>query len=258
MSIALDDAFREMLHEKQLYRLYLFAYSGFLLALLTYVAWRLMHSYKVIARGNRSLYAANETLEQRVAERTAELARKSSQLEELATHDTLTGLINRRHLLEQIEQAMVRAERRGWIVALMFIDLDGFKAINDTYGHAIGDRALQEVALLLRRHVRKEDAFARLGGDEFVILMNEVGVPAGATRLAEAVLEELHGMSDIEGRRIRLSASIGIASASGTATTMPSPQSLLDQADQAMYRAKQQGKGCDCFNDACAWPAETI
>ncbi|WP_420472931.1 DAHL domain-containing protein [Noviherbaspirillum sp. ST9] len=257
LNIALDDAFQEMLHEKQLYRLYLFVYSGFLLALLTYAAWRLMHSYKVIARVNRSLQAANETLELRVAERTAELDRKSALLEELATHDTLTGLINRRHLLSQIEQAMVRAERRGWIVALMFIDLDGFKAINDTYGHATGDRALQEVALRLRQRVRKEDVIARLGGDEFVILMNEVGVPAGAARLAEAVLEELHAISDIDGQAIRLSASIGIASASGAATTLPSAQTLLGQADQAMYRAKQQGKGCYCFSDECVWPAET-
>ena len=255
---ALDEAFREMLHEKQLYRQYLFVYSGFLLALLIYAAWRLMQSYKVIARVNRSLQAANETLEQRVAERTAELARQSAQLEELATHDTLTGLINRRHLLGQLDQAMVRAERRGWVVALMFIDLDGFKAINDSFGHAIGDRTLQEVAARLMKHVRKEDAFARLGGDEFVILMNEVGTPQGAVRLAQAVLDELHGLRDIDGHAIRLSASIGISSASGAGGAMPSPETLLEQADQAMYRAKQQGKGCYRFSEENAWQAETI
>ncbi|OWW18818.1 DAHL domain-containing protein [Noviherbaspirillum denitrificans] len=250
---ALDDAFQEMLREKELYRFYLFVYSGFLLALLTYAAWRLMHSYKVIARVNRSLHAANETLEQRVAERTAELARQSAQLEELATHDTLTGLINRRHLLTQIEQAIVRAERRGWVVALMFIDLDGFKAINDTYGHAMGDRALQEVALRLRRHIRKDDAFARLGGDEFVILMNEVNSRQGAIRVADAVLEELHGLRELDGHPVRLSASIGIAAANGAAAPMPSPDALLGLADQAMYRAKQEGKACCRFSDERAW-----
>jgi diguanylate cyclase len=257
LNIALDAEFQTLLHEKQLYRLYLLVYSGILLALLTYAAWGLMHSYKVIARVNKSLQAANETLEQRVAERTAELARQSAQLEELATHDTLTGLINRRHLMTQIEQALVRAERRGWVVVLMFIDLDGFKAINDSYGHAAGDRTLQEVTARLKHHLRKEDAFARLGGDEFVILMNEVSVPHGVTRVADAVLEELNGLREIDGHPIQLSASIGISSVCGVSGAMPSPETLLSQADQAMYRAKQQGKNCYRFHDESAWRVET-
>jgi diguanylate cyclase (GGDEF)-like protein len=258
LNAALDAEFQSMLQEKQLYRLYLLVYSGILLALLTYAAWRLMHSYKIIARVNKSLQAANETLEQRVAERTAELARQSAQLEELATHDTLTGLINRRHLMTQIEQALVRAERRHWVVVLMFIDLDGFKAINDSYGHAAGDRALQEVAARLKRHLRKEDAFARLGGDEFVILMNEVSVPHGATRVAEIVLEELTQLREIDGHPIQLSASIGISSVCGSSGAMPSPETLLSRADHAMYQAKQQGKNCYRFDDESAWRAETV
>jgi diguanylate cyclase len=249
LNMELDEAFQEKLDDRQLYRLYLFVYSAFLLALLAYAAWRLVRSYKVIARVNQRLQAANETLEQRVVERTAELARQSAQLEELATHDTLTGLINRRHLMTQIEQAMVRADRRGSGVALMFVDLDGFKAVNDTHGHAAGDRVLQEVAVRLKRHVRKEDAFARLGGDEFVILLNEVSGSHGPTRLADAVLEELHSLRAIDGQSIRLSASIGISLASGATGPMLSPETLLSQADQAMYRAKQQGKGCYRFSD---------
>ncbi|HYD62955.1 MAG TPA: DAHL domain-containing protein [Noviherbaspirillum sp.] len=258
LSAALDAEFQSKLHEKQTYRLYLLVYSGILLALLTYAAWSLMHSYKVIARVNKSLQAANETLEQRVAERTAELARQSAQLEELATHDMLTGLINRRHLMTQIEQALLRAERRHWVVVLMFIDLDGFKAINDNFGHAAGDRTLLEVATRLKRHLRKEDAFARLGGDEFVILMNEVAVPHGATRVAEIVLEELGGLREIDGHPIQLSASIGIASVCGENGAMPSPETLLSRADHAMYRAKQQGKNCYRFDDESAWRAETV
>ena len=258
LNAALDVEFQSMLHEKQLYRLYLLVYCGILLVLLTYAAWSLMHSYKVIARVNRSLQAANETLEQRVAERTAELARQSAQLEELATHDTLTGLINRRHLMTQIEQALARAERRRWVVVLMFIDLDGFKAINDNFGHAAGDRALQEVAARLKRHLRKEDPFARLGGDEFVILMNEVSVPHGVTRVAEIVLEELNSLREIDGHPIQLSASIGIASVFGENGVMPSPETLLSRADHAMYRAKQRGKNCYCFDDESTWRGETV
>jgi len=175
---------------------------------------------------------------------------------ERATHDTLTGLVNRRHLMTQIEQAMARAERRGWIVVQMFIDLDGLKAINDSYGHSAGDRALQEVAVRLQRHIRKEDTFARLRGDEFVILMNEVTVLHGAMRLAGAVLKELHGMREIDGNAICLSASIGIASASSETGAMSSPEALLSHADHAMYRAKQQGKGCYRLSSESDLPAE--
>ncbi len=244
---AFDVQFKSMLEEKQRYRTYLFAYSGFLLILLSYAAWRLMHSYQVIARVNKHLQVANETLEQRVAERTAELEHRSAQLAELATYDTLTGLINRRHLMAELTQALQRAERRGWVVALMFIDLDGFKEINDTYGHAAGDRVLQEVAARIKRHVRKEDAMGRLGGDEFVIVLNEIHIPDGAIRIAEAVLHELHALTELDGRVIRISASIGISSTKGGAK---SPELLLSEADHAMYRAKECGKSCYRFSDA--------
>lgn len=244
---AFDTQFKSMLEEKQRYRTYLFAYSGLLLVLLSYAAWRLMHSYQVIAQINKHLQAVNETLEQRVAERTAELEHRSAQLAELATYDTLTGLINRRHLMTELTQALQRAERRGWVVALMFIDLDGFKEINDTCGHAAGDRVLQEVAARIKRHVRKEDAMARLGGDEFVIVLNDIQIPDGAIRVAEAALQELHVLTELDGRTIRISASIGISSTKGGAK---SPELLLSEADHAMYRAKECGKSCYRFSDA--------
>jgi diguanylate cyclase len=247
---AIDDEFRGKLQEKQRYRAYLFAYSGLLLLLLCYAAARLMISYQLIAQGNRRLQAANETLEQRVAERTEELERQSTLLTDLATHDALTGLINRRQLMIQLEHALRRAERHDRTVALMFIDLDGFKQINDTYGHAVGDLALREVADRLRHHIRKDDAFARLGGDKFVILLGEAGSRDGAIRLADDVLQELHALIEIDGHPVRLSASIGISSARGGGE---SPESLLSLADHAMYEAKQQGKGCYRFSSSDAW-----
>jgi diguanylate cyclase len=245
----IDDEFRDKLQEKQRYRSYLFAYSGLLLLLLCYAAARLTISYQLIAQGNRRLQAANETLEQRVAERTGELERQSVLLADLATHDALTGLINRRQLMTQLEHALQRAERHDRTVALMFIDLDGFKQVNDTCGHAIGDLALKEVADRIRLHVRKDDAFARLGGDEFVILLGEAGSRDGAVRLAEDVLRELDTLVEIEGYPVRLSASIGISSAQGGRI---SPEALLSLADHAMYEAKQQGKGCYRFSSSNA------
>ncbi len=255
LSSALDEEFHDLLQEKQQYRTYLFVYSGFLLLLLTYAAWRLMHSYQLIAQGNRRLHAANETLEQRVAQRTVELERQSARLAELATYDTLTGLINRRQLMMQLAQALQRAERRDRAVALMFIDLDGFKQINDTYGHATGDLALQEAATRIKRHVRKEDAIARFGGDEFVILLADAGTRDGAVRVAEAVLRELRELTEVDGRPVRLSASIGIGSSRG-AGSVSSPEALLSLADHAMYQAKQHGKDCYRFSMPNAWDAE--
>nr|WP_298141466.1 DAHL domain-containing protein [uncultured Pseudomonas sp.] len=253
LSAALEQAFQGMLEQKQHYRNYLFLYSGVLLALLAYAAWRLLHSYRTIAQVNQHLQTANETLEQRVAERTAELQRQSAQLKELATRDTLTGLINRRQLMVELTDSLLRAERRDWVVALMYFDLDGFKGVNDKYGHATGDLLLQEVAARIKRHVRKEDTFARLGGDEFVILLNQVSTPEGAIRVAQAILQELRALTQVAGHTVRISASIGIGSLRGAANLEQAGEQLLNQADQAMYQAKQQGKNAYCLSLPHAW-----
>jgi diguanylate cyclase (GGDEF)-like protein len=233
--------------ERQRFRTFLFAYSALLMVLLVYAARRLRRSYTLIQ-------AANETLEGRVAERTAELEAQSAQLQQMALHDSLTGLINYGQLTRLLEHALVRAGRRGKVVVVMFIDLDGFKAVNDTWGHATGDLVLKEVASRVQARLRKEDVLARLGGDEFVILLEEVSGPDGAAHVAQLALDEIRGIERAGGHPVKISASIGISAACGQpGSTGDEADVLLAQADQAMYVAKQGGKSRWAFSPDAQW-----
>jgi diguanylate cyclase (GGDEF)-like protein len=248
-----ERSFAAVLQERQRFRGYLLVYSALLLVLLIYAGSSLWRSYRIIGRVNRSLQAANETLEQRVAERTAELEAQSEQLALLAQHDSLTGLVNYGQLTRLLEHALVRAGRRNSVVVVMFIDLDGFKAVNDTWGHAIGDIVLKEVARRVQARLRAEDALARLGGDEFVIMLEEVSSREGALRVAELALHEIHGISEAGGHPVAISASIGIASARGRAGAERGSAALLAEADQAMYRAKDGGKSMFVISPHAQW-----
>jgi len=176
------------------------------------------------------------------------------QLRYIAEHDSLTGLPNRAALHARVERALVRARRSAECIALLFIDLDGFKAVNDRWGHGAGDAALKEVARRLKEAVRETDTVARLGGDEFVALL-EGGVtqetPAAVgERILEVMLPPFHlatGHSDPSVPRVveaRLGASIGIAMHPPLESHV---DSLFKRADEAMYQAKRAGKGCLCF-----------
>lgn len=161
------------------------------------------------------------------------------QLSYLAHHDVLTGLPNRALLDERLDHELQRARRLGHGVALMFIDLDGFKTINDSLGHAAGDRLLQEVGRRLRASIRDTDTAARLGGDEFVVVMTDLSQPEDASRLAEKLLALLSEPVDIGGRTVKGSASIGVA-------VFPQDGgdrgALMMAADSAMYAAKANGR----------------
>lgn len=168
----------------------------------------------------------------------ARLEERTSALMELALHDTLTKLPNRILLSDRIEQAIRHADREHSCFALMFIDLDGFKSVNDAHGHHIGDELLIEVARRIQMHLRTQDTVARVGGDEFV-LVAEVSGPADAATVADKLVQALRQPFWMTGQALRISASIGIALYPGEGQNQ---NDLLSNADAAMYQAKSMGR----------------
>ncbi|MEO7495938.1 MAG: diguanylate cyclase [Massilia sp.] len=164
-----------------------------------------------------------------------ERTRMHEQLLHLAQHDTLTGLPNRQLFHDRLEGALARARRAGSAFALLYIDLDKFKQVNDRYGHAAGDLLLQEVANRARQCVRAVDTVARIGGDEFVVLLESIREPEDAQTLADAILSALARPITIGRDQVAASASIGIAI---YPLDGKSAKQLLKRADSAMYRCK--------------------
>lgn len=163
------------------------------------------------------------------------------QLRELASYDALTGLPNRNQLWEQLWLAMTRASRSGQLVGVLFVDLDGFKQVNDRYGHQIGDRLLATLARRLSRSVRGYDTVARIGGDEFVVILERLDEPAQAEQVARHIMSTLSAPVELMGGRVvKVSASIGIAIYPIDGDTS---EDLLQCSDLAMYRAKRAGPG---------------
>ncbi|MDH0098067.1 EAL domain-containing protein [Ectopseudomonas hydrolytica] len=174
----------------------------------------------------------------------SERQRYQREIERLAYSDELTGLPNRRLLLDRLQHAMDRENREGSLGALLFIDLDHFKTVNDSLGHLIGDALLCEVTTRLARELRTEDTLARLGGDEFVVLLEALGsepqaVAEHAAAVGEKLLRGLQGSCLIEGHELAISASIGIAL---HPLGLQRAADILKQADTAMYRAKHAGR----------------
>lgn len=162
-----------------------------------------------------------------------------------AFHDELTGLANKALLLDRIDHALAVSRRSLQPIGLLFIDLDGFKAVNDTLGHQVGDIALMKVADRLIAIVRPGDTLARLGGDEFVILCAGTDGARGATAVARRILEAFDRPFVLEGREVTIEASIGIATSLGA----DDPNRILDNADTAMYEAKHEGRGRFAIHD---------
>ncbi|MBW3562177.1 MAG: EAL domain-containing protein [Actinobacteria bacterium] len=163
-----------------------------------------------------------------------------SQLEYRAFHDELTRLANRALFTDRVEHAVARVvDRRAEPIAVLFLDLDGFKNVNDRLGHATGDELLVQVADRLRTCLRDADTAARLGGDEFAVLLEDMADESGPARVAERILKTLRQPFDVAGTEVTIDASIGIAAATGGETA----EDVLRNADIAMYTAKGSGKG---------------
>ncbi|ARB27586.1 EAL domain-containing protein [Pseudomonas tolaasii] len=188
-------------------------------------------------------------LDARLEARTAVLADSltlaNQELTHLALHDMLTGLPNRTLLADRIQQAIQAVMEQGGCFALMFIDLDGFKPVNDAFGHHMGDQLLREVGLRLREDLRSQDTLARIGGDEFVLLV-QLSQPDDAMGLAERQVGLINRAFKVAEHELKISASIGIAMFPGNGSN---PQDLLMNADAAMYHAKGMGKNGYSFFD---------
>jgi two-component system cell cycle response regulator len=167
------------------------------------------------------------------------VAEQSRLQKEMALHDSLTGLPNRRLLQDRIEKSMQHAERNDTMMAVMYIDLDGFKGINDHLGHQSGDVLLKEVALRLREATRREDTVARIGGDEFIMVLSDIVKTEDVVQPASKALHLLAQPYDLNGRLVSITGSVGVAFYPCDAMDV---DSLISVADQALYQAKRAGK----------------
>jgi diguanylate cyclase (GGDEF)-like protein len=184
-------------------------------------------------------------LESRTAVLASSLAHANQELQFLALHDSLTKLPNRALLEDRFAQEVKNAQRQQTLFSVLFVDLDGFKQINDAFGHQAGDALLVAVSDRIRESIRARDTLARIGGDEFVVLAN-TSEPADAARIAQKLVEEIARPFVVAGHEIRVSASIGIAMYGGAEQEQ---EDLLRNADAAMYHAKSMGRNSYCFFD---------
>jgi diguanylate cyclase (GGDEF)-like protein len=167
-----------------------------------------------------------------------ERKRTQSRLEFLAQYDQLTELSNRTLFLDRLRSALLRAKRDSLRLAVLYLDMDNFKQINDTFGHSAGDLLLQEVARRLRQCVRESDTVGRLGGDEFAVIVDNIGGQEDATLVAEKIIAALSAPYLLEGHSLLSSPSLGIAVHPEHGQ---SELQLVQQADEAMYVAKRSG-----------------
>ncbi|MEO8119524.1 MAG: EAL domain-containing protein [Rhodoferax sp.] len=248
--------FVQNLHQVLLEVVLVGAVVMFLLYLMQLMVVR--YAQGILRRQEAALLASNRELDARVEDRTYELASINSQLEDevlerrgaearlvhLAHHDTLTGLPNRLQFTEQLQRSVSKAERNRLQLAVLFIDLDRFKDINDTLGHAVGDELLIEVARRLTGLLRNGDLLARLGGDEFVCILENIQSQQDASRVADKLTARIAEPLSIRDHDLGISASIGISLYPSDGVDAGN---LVRAADTAMYQAKKHGRNAYHF-----------
>src|SRR6195952_397560 len=189
---------------------------------------------------NRALRGAGGQRTDALQKELAERQRLETRLRTLAEHDPLTGLMNRAALTEALRRSLALALRQKWSVTVVFIDLDKFKAVNDSMGHAAGDELLRQIASRLQGCLRESDLLGRLGGDEFIVVAEALhDGPRNAIELADKLLLQMKRPFDVDGKPLGAGFSAGISIFPGDGET---PESLIANADAAMYQAKEQGR----------------
>ncbi len=177
----------------------------------------------------------------------SELKQTEEKLTFMALHDQLTKLVNRKYFEERLKRSLYRGKRYGYRFVIMFLDLNKFKKVNDTYGHDVGDKVLKRVAELLKPLFRTTDIIARIGGDEFMVLLEEVKDKEACAIIANRIIEAVGKSFDIEGHKINIGISIGIALFPGDGDD---EASIMKHSDQAMYAAKKEGVSSYKFFDS--------
>ncbi|MEN3292719.1 MAG: hypothetical protein V7642_1972 [Burkholderiales bacterium] len=234
---------------------------GVLFLIVRHADLTIKRQYNEQRRNQDELRNARENLERRVQERTADLEvinqtlkqevlerqNAEQRIQHMAYHDALTGLPNRLLLQDRVTQALMRSERHGVRHAVVFIDLDHFKNINDSLGHHVGDQVLQAVAKRLPPCVRETDTVARIGSDEFLVSLADMQGSMSAGRIARKLLEAIGLPIEVAGQQLRISASIGVATYPEHGQDVAT---LLRNADAAMYSAKKLGRNrCETFEE---------
>src|SRR5205809_1738331 len=187
------------------------------------------------------------------ARKQAEAALRESEerFRQLAHHDTLTSLPNRALFYDRLRQTLALAKRNSWTVGVMLADLDHFKRVNDTLGHAAGDMLLLQAAERLAKSARASDTVARLGGDELAVVPNNLSAPEDAAVVAHKIIAEFQAPFQVEGHSLPATLSIGAALYPNDSTDQ---ETLLNNADAAMYRSKEAGRNCFRMFSAAGWP----
>lgn len=205
-----------------------------------------------VQEASEKLSGVNQALEKEVKERHVieqELAKVMDQQKQTlhaALHDALTGLPNRVLFNDRLEHGMEQAKRHGWTLAVMFMDLDKFKTINDSYGHDAGDAVLLTIAKRLKETTRTDDTVSRHGGDEFLYLLMEINDDQDAAIIAKKIIKAVQMPCDVSVGELTVSTSIGISIFPRDGTTV---EAMIKSADAAMYRAKQSKSGYSFASD---------
>lgn len=194
-------------------------------------------------------------MQDQIKRQLEELQRNQEELEHIARHDELTGLPNRRYFQERLDQTLARAQRSSGHFALLFIDVDDFKRVNDQWGHEGGDAVLKGIAMRLCAVTRKGDTVARMGGDEFLVMLEDPAHPQDAAHIAEKLLESIRAPILYKGHALQVGFSIGISQYPQNGDTAAE---LMAGSDHAMYEAKSAGRNRFRFSSGKEWPARPV